>query len=81
MTKTSSYISTEQGSDKSFGIVFSMVFLVLAVYPLIDSKELHIWALIVSVILLFLAFVTPKIFVIPNKIWFKVISPLEKKAA
>jgi Mg2+/Co2+ transporter CorB len=36
-----------------------------------DSKGLHLWALIVSVIFILLAFVAPKTLAMPNKLWFR----------
>ena len=33
------------GSNKSFGIVFAIVFLIVALYPLLNSEGLRIWAL------------------------------------
>ena len=71
MSKIASHISTEQSSEKSFGVVFSIVFLIVALYPLINSEGLHIWALVVSIIFFLLAFLAPKILVLPNKLWFK----------
>ena len=71
MTKISSYVSIEQSSEKSFGVVFSIVFLLVALYPLIASAELRIWALVVSIIFFLLAFLAPKILALPNKLWFK----------
>ena len=71
MSKTTSHIAIEQSSPKSFGIVFSIVFLIVALYPLINSEGLHIWALVVSIIFFLLAFLAPKILVLPNKLWFK----------
>ena len=71
MSEISSHVSTEQSSEKSFGIVFSIVFLIVALYPLINSTGLRIWALVVSIIFFLLAFLVPKILVIPNKLWFK----------
>ena len=71
MTEISRHVSTEQSSEKSFGVVFSIVFLIVALYPLINSKGLHIWALVVSIIFFLLAFLAPKILVLPNKLWFK----------
>ena len=71
MSEIASHISTEQSSDKSFGVVFSIVFLIVALYPLINSEGLRIWALVVSIIFFLLAFVAPKVLVIPNKLWFK----------
>ena len=71
MTEIPRYVSTEQSSEKSFGVVFSIVFLIVALYPLITSAGLRIWALVVSIILFLLAFLAPKILVLPNKLWFK----------
>ena len=71
MSEIASHISTEQASEKSFGIVFSVVFLIVALYPLINSEGLRIWAIVVSTIFFLLAFLAPKILVLPNKLWFK----------
>ena len=71
MTEISRYVSTERSSEKSFGVVFSIVFLIVALYPLINSESLRIWALVVSIIFFLLAFLAPKILVLPNKLWFK----------
>ena len=71
MSELNSHIDTEQSSEKSFGVVFSIVFLIIALYPLINSEGLRIWALVVSAIFFFLAYVVPKILSIPNKLWFK----------
>ena len=71
MKEISRHISTEQSSEKSFGVVFSIVFLIVALYPLINYESLRIWALVVSIIFFLLAFLAPKILVLPNKLWFK----------
>ena len=71
MSEISSHVPTEQSSEKSFGVVFSIVFLIIALYPLITSEGLRIWALVVSIIFFLLAFLAPKILVLPNKLWFK----------
>ena len=71
MSEITSYIPTEKSSEKSFGVVFSIVFLIVALYPLINSESLRIWALVVSIIFFLLAFLAPKILVLPNKLWFK----------
>ena len=71
MSEIANHVSTEQSSEKSFGVVFSIVFLIVALYPLINSSGLRIWALVVSIIFLLLAFLAPKILLLPNKLWFK----------
>ena len=37
-------------SNRSFGIVFFVVFLLIALYPLINNQEIRIWSLIISII-------------------------------
>ena len=71
MSETSSHIVIEQSSEKSFGIVFSIVFLIVSLYPLTNFKGISIWALIISIIFLLLAFIAPKVLSLPNKLWFK----------
>jgi hypothetical protein len=58
-------------TEKSFGVVFSIVFLLVALYPLINSEGLRIWALSISAIFLLLAYVAPKVLNLPNRLWFK----------
>ena len=56
-------------SNKSFGIVFSVIFLIIGLYPLSNSQSYIIWPLIVSVFLMFFAFIMPNVLKIPNKLW------------
>ena len=70
-------------SNRNFGIVFFVVFLLIALYPFTYGGELRIWSLIISIILLILGFFNSKILAPLNKIWFKfgiflgkIISPL-----
>jgi len=65
------HTSIEQPKPRSFGFVFSVVFLILALYPLTNSEGLHIWALTLSAIFLLLALVAPNVLTHPNKLWFK----------
>ena len=59
------------GSNKSFGIVFSIVFLLIAIYPLINSEGLRAWSLIIAIIFLVLGLINSKILTPLNKLWFK----------
>jgi len=71
MFESTSHIPTEESLPKSFGIVFSLVFLIIALYPLTNSEDVYSWAIIISFIFLLLAFVAPQVLVLPNKLWFK----------
>ena len=71
------------GSNRSFGIVFFILFLVIALYPLINNENLRIWSLVISLAFLFLGLLNSKLLTPLNKIWFKfglflgkIISPL-----
>ena len=59
------------GSNKSFGIVFAVVFGLIAFWPLIKSDDIRIWALIISIIFLVLGLFNSKILTPLNKLWFK----------
>ena len=58
-------------SNRSFGIVFFVVFLLIALYPFTYGGELRIWSIIISIIFLILGFLNSKILAPLNKIWFK----------
>ena len=59
------------GSNRSFGIVFFIVFLLIALYPLLNSKDVRIWSLIIALIFLVLGLFNSNILSPLNKIWFK----------
>ena len=59
------------GSNKSFGIVFFVVFLLISLYPLLNNESIRIWSLIISIIFLILGILDSKILSPLNKIWFK----------
>ena len=58
-------------SNRSFGIVFFTVFLILSLYPLVNSESIRIWSLIISIIFLVLGLLNSKILTPLNKLWFK----------
>ena len=59
------------GSNRSFGIVFFVVFLIIATYPLLNDGSIKILFFIISFIFLILGLVNSKILTPLNKIWFK----------
>ena len=58
-------------SNRSFGIVFFVVFLLISVYPLLNDQNLKFWSLIIAIIFLALGLLNSKILTPLNKIWFK----------
>ena len=59
------------GSNKSFGLVFFIVFFIVSLWPLLNSNEIRIWALILSIIFLTLGLINSQILTPLNKLWFK----------
>ena len=58
-------------SNRSFGIVFFIVFLSIALYPLLKGNDLRIWSLIISFVFLILGLINSKILTPLNRLWFK----------
>ena len=59
------------GSNRNFGIVFFIVFLIIAIWPLLNSNEINYWSLAISIVFLILGLINSKILTPLNKIWFK----------
>ena len=58
-------------SNRNFGIVFSVVFLVISLWPLLSQNDVRIWSLVISGIFLILGLINSKLLLPLNKIWFK----------
>ena len=61
----------KMGSNRSFGIVFFLVFLILAFWPLTSFNTFKTLPLIISIIFLILGVINSKILSPLNIIWFK----------
>ena len=59
-------------SNRSFGIVFFVVFLIVSTWPLLNAGEIRYWSLAISVTFLVLGIMNSKILTPLNKIWFKI---------
>ena len=58
-------------TNRNFGIVFFIVFLLIGLFPLIQNKEPRIWSLVISIIFLILGILNSKILTPLNKFWMK----------
>ncbi len=59
------------GSNRSFGIIFFIIFLIISLWPLLNGNGVRIWAVSISLIFLILGVLNSKILTPLNKIWFK----------
>ena len=58
-------------SNRSFGILFSIVFAAIAFWPLLNLGEIRVWSVIVSSIFLLLGLINSKLLYPLNFIWVK----------
>ena len=70
-------------SNRSFGIIFFIVFLLVSLWPLISSNPPRIWSLVIAIIFLTLGLLNSRFLTPLNKLWIKfgellgrVISPI-----
>ena len=59
------------GSNRSFGLVFFVVFLVISLWPLIYGDSIRIWSLIVSTFFIILGLMNSKLLTPLNQLWIK----------
>ena len=71
------------GSNRSFGIVFFIVFLLVGFYPMLNDENARVWSLVIALIFLTLGLLNSKLLLPLNKMWFKfgmllgkIVSPL-----
>lgn len=71
MIETKDHSEVEVGSNRSFGIVFFVVFLIIGLWPLISDNPVRIWSLSIAGAFLAVALVAPQILAPLNRLWFK----------
>ena len=59
------------GSNRSFGIVFFIVFLLVGLYPLLNSNEIRIWSILIAFLFLALGIKNSRSLTPFNLLWFK----------
>ena len=58
-------------TNRSFGIVFFIVFLIIALWPMKNGMDLRLWSMIIAIIFLILGLLNSKILTPLNIIWLK----------
>ncbi len=58
-------------SNRSFGIIFFIVFLLISLWPILKGLEIRVWALIISLIFLLLGLINSNFLTPLNKTWIK----------
>ncbi len=72
MSDIASHSKVEIGSERSFGLVFAAVFMIIALWPLvIHGNPVRLWAIAIAAVFLAAAFFAQPLLKPLNKIWFK----------
>ena len=58
-------------SNRSFGLLFFIVFLIVALWPLKYEEDIRLWSLALSIIFLILGILNSKLLTPLNKLWMK----------
>ena len=58
-------------TNKNFGTVFFLVFLIISLFPFLKNDNIRIWSIIIALIFLVLGLLNSKILTPLNKIWFR----------
>ena len=61
----------EVSSNRSFGLVFFVVFLIIGLWPLLDEGQFKIWSLFFSLLFLVLGLMNSKLLTPLNLLWTK----------
>ena len=64
-------IKIEKSTNRSFGLVFFIVFLIIGLWPLANEGSVRFWSLIIALIFLFLGILNSKILTPLNVLWSK----------
>lgn len=71
MSELQGNTEVKMGSERGFGIVFAIVFLIIALYPLLGGGGVRLWSVGVAAIFGGLAFLAPQVLSPLNRLWFK----------
>ena len=76
-------IKINKKNNITFGILFFIFFLIIALYPLVSVGVVRIWSVILSLIFLIITIIRPNLFTFLNRLWIqfgiflgKIISPI-----
>ena len=61
----------KKSSEKTFGILFSIIFLIISMWPLLQGFGIRYWALIIAIIFLILALLKQELLKPLNIAWIK----------
>lgn len=64
-------MKSKRATNKSFGIVFFVVFFLIGIWPILEGENSRIWSLVIAFVFLVLGLFKSKLLTPLNKIWVK----------
>ena len=61
----------KKSSNRSFGLLFFVVFFLIGIWPLFNENDYRLWSLIISIIFLILGLLNSKLLNPLNNLWIK----------
>jgi hypothetical protein len=61
----------QSSSDRSFGLVFTVVFVIVGLLPLLNGQGIRVWALGLSAVFFLVALAVPRVLAPANRAWTK----------
>ena len=58
-------------SNRNFGFVFFIFFLIIALWPVLNENEIRLWSLLISIFFFILGIINSKFLTPFNKVWFR----------
>ena len=58
-------------SDRSFGLVFTFVFAIIALWPILSRQAPRWWLLATAAIILAISLLKPALLALPNRLWLR----------
>jgi hypothetical protein len=65
------YFKVKRGTEKNFGIIFSLFFLLVSLYLFLFDKNSWIITFLIAITFILISIFKPRIFFVPNILWFK----------
>ena len=72
MLDITQYTISKKSSEKSFGYVFSIFFLILFFYQLYFNQNVNLYFILISMLLFLFSLFIPKVYFYPNLFWIKI---------
>tara|TARA_B110000438_G_C15779992_1_gene635868 strand:+ start:332 stop:727 length:396 start_codon:yes stop_codon:yes gene_type:complete len=65
------HLKIKISSNRSFGIVFFFVFLIISLWPLINENPLRVWSIYIAIVFLILGLINSNFLTPLNALWYK----------